>query len=1402
MEGTFIQPMEEDGADMHEEMKINGEEEEGEMEDSEEETDEDSEPEPPHVIRRKVSFADAFGLNLVSVKEFDNVTESEVSQPPVSEATPLLEEFYMSCLFTVPSSPEELDQRLQAQMVELESMELLPGTSTLRGNVRVVNLCYTKSVYARMTLDRWMSHFDLLAEYVPGSSDRKTDRFTFMYTLVPPFEREGARVEICLRYETSMGNFWANNAGMNYALFCHQKGHVKEQGFLVQEESHTYKSKRSCLRAIMRGSAEENTREISTTSTAAAEREAEEASRRDSTDTQSLINREEHETLVDSINSRHRAARLSRVKDYLSQRSQHVPKAHSHDSANSRGVSAQWGDSASFLQKRHKKQSNASPQVLTYHQIPLLTLDWNNDKAHEWGAREKGDIWTGTANMTLSKASEENIENAPPVNDMWEAFSNGTDDSRDEETSVCDAWQAFLNGPSCTEHSGIPESEWLQTAASVSPSNDKEPNAQNTASSQEQEFQVGTDTPTTLHTLAVCQLLSDSLPANVALNTEDLQPAEACVSSPRHDNTVTRDTSQRSQTNSITDSTRIYCLEGATQVSEGSVDSSTECHEHTIWGQGSEDIIRGAEGIGRDEPFTPCTDDLVTSSGESETTDMTAVPESQNATVNDRISQGATLDEGLSSSREGEVTGTALSMMDDKLAFTGTIRKGTKDGERFVFSTSRQGGEEGMVNSCTENKASTDEEIFRPQKREESEISQRCADEMQREEFRQNQNSENPLQENENEIRLVQENADESNRSNTSEEQFTQILIMPSEFQLDESEREDVASNSKASEVFKKTEIEPSYCTRDETKRLIGAEVGMVKVLNEEHNDPAFKHGSMENILLELETGVVSNQREKESSSRDGIIEEQQETIVTYDGKEKVFQDVHDTLGTFSTDKCNTYPVEVVEMRWTHSQDDMKGHREDVGCEISPEEVTENKKNIAKKDTLAELQHQPETLERRVECMSHRDTDESMGIGELKIEVLEDLMGNVENPQGERKNAPADLKELELSAEVESSTRVEHRRLSEGTKDPVTAENTVALEVIESDEMFIERFGEDLITGIWEEVFGGRNPAYNRDTGIVDGLGGKQKVKPDITQDCLFEKDFNDVFSLTELPTDQNSSPCRGLGKTLATESKEFSPIESLSLTTAEQTNLPSETQTDLNTSAHLSKDFSSIVAAQTSRESFTQIKERSVTCRETSRQIKRFGEDLIGRIWDDVFGRREQASKRDTDIVQRMGGKLTGKPDVTPDCLSEKDSNGAFDYGASSLTELSKERNPKEQENCTQMKERPVTRQETGTQREEVVHREGLNRSETSSHKHLSSSSDRLQESDRVAWWIKLNLLRVITGFLICVLLVAGFFCIVFLYDFPAFFALYTFSLCWWFYKWKRHRVKTNKGMVGLAES
>lgn len=183
---------------------------------------------PPPSGSRRVSFADAFGLSLVSVKQFDAWA---VSVPPDPLESDLNEakEYFMAPLFALPQTDEELEMRVQEKKIELESLELLPGTTTLRGVIRVLNLCFDKMVYVRTSLDSWRSHFDLLAEYVPGSHDGEMDRFSFKLTLVPPFGEEGARVDFCLRYETSLGTFWANNNGNNFALCCCEKTKEKTQ---------------------------------------------------------------------------------------------------------------------------------------------------------------------------------------------------------------------------------------------------------------------------------------------------------------------------------------------------------------------------------------------------------------------------------------------------------------------------------------------------------------------------------------------------------------------------------------------------------------------------------------------------------------------------------------------------------------------------------------------------------------------------------------------------------------------------------------------------------------------------------------------------------------------------------------------------------------------------------------------------------------------------------------------------------------------------------------------------------------------------------------------------------------------------------------------------------------------
>uniref|UniRef100_A0A8D3DAR5 CBM21 domain-containing protein n=1 Tax=Scophthalmus maximus TaxID=52904 RepID=A0A8D3DAR5_SCOMX len=206
--------------------------------------DEDCGPEPAHCGSRRVSFADAKGLTLVQVKEFDarDVPKLPGYDSSEGEGKETVDYSLSPLTFSLPLSTEELFVKVRDQKLELETVELLPGTTILKGVIRVLNVSFNKAVYVRTSLDTWCSHFDLLAEYIPGSSDGLMDAFSFKLTLVPPFGERGARVDFCLRYETPAGTFWANNDDRNYVLFCHQIAKDKPQTENV--------NRKSCLKTV------------------------------------------------------------------------------------------------------------------------------------------------------------------------------------------------------------------------------------------------------------------------------------------------------------------------------------------------------------------------------------------------------------------------------------------------------------------------------------------------------------------------------------------------------------------------------------------------------------------------------------------------------------------------------------------------------------------------------------------------------------------------------------------------------------------------------------------------------------------------------------------------------------------------------------------------------------------------------------------------------------------------------------------------------------------------------------------------------------------------------------------------------------------------------------------------
>ncbi|NXE61566.1 PPR3A phosphatase, partial [Calcarius ornatus] len=209
---------------------------------------EEEEADTPTNISRKVSFADAFGFDLVSVKEFDIWEFPNTGQENnVEDEVFPQEEYFFSQQFTLPASQEELLQKVREQKVVLESVLLLPGITSMNGIIRVLNVSFEKQVYVRMTLNNWLTYYDILAEWMPNSCGSETDQFCFKISLVPPFQKDGVKVEFCIRYETSVGTFWANNDDKNYTLICLKKETVQKVDNKSQKEA-TDRSLKGCLK--------------------------------------------------------------------------------------------------------------------------------------------------------------------------------------------------------------------------------------------------------------------------------------------------------------------------------------------------------------------------------------------------------------------------------------------------------------------------------------------------------------------------------------------------------------------------------------------------------------------------------------------------------------------------------------------------------------------------------------------------------------------------------------------------------------------------------------------------------------------------------------------------------------------------------------------------------------------------------------------------------------------------------------------------------------------------------------------------------------------------------------------------------------------------------------------------
>ncbi|KAI5616280.1 protein phosphatase 1 regulatory subunit 3E-like, partial [Silurus asotus] len=181
--------------------------------------------------QKKVRFADSLGLELISIRHFD---DTDVPETPdrfkfkkaralhlnnFDHSNGYTQSTFVETLFTCPGAQSNFQERLRVSRVLLESVET--DEFSISGFVRVVNLAFEKRVTLRYSLNNWLTFIDVPASYVPQSSDGLTDKFHFKI-VTPAFVEGSGSLQFAVRYRVGGDDFWDNNDGKNYKVRRHR----------------------------------------------------------------------------------------------------------------------------------------------------------------------------------------------------------------------------------------------------------------------------------------------------------------------------------------------------------------------------------------------------------------------------------------------------------------------------------------------------------------------------------------------------------------------------------------------------------------------------------------------------------------------------------------------------------------------------------------------------------------------------------------------------------------------------------------------------------------------------------------------------------------------------------------------------------------------------------------------------------------------------------------------------------------------------------------------------------------------------------------------------------------------------------------------------------------------------
>ncbi|XP_069953812.1 protein phosphatase 1 regulatory subunit 3B isoform X1 [Cherax quadricarinatus] len=182
----------------------------------------------PTRLKKKVVFADTQGHPLEEIRV---LTERPDCPPKWSadfveqvtggaKAEAVCDQWELA--FAQPASDYlGMKARLEKDNVTLENVVIKEMENRVQGTVKVRNLSFHKSVIVRYTINNWISHDEIEAEFVPSlsatvASYNLYDTFTFSLPL--PGSTQADKVEFCICFKSEQGEFWDNNNSKNYVI--------------------------------------------------------------------------------------------------------------------------------------------------------------------------------------------------------------------------------------------------------------------------------------------------------------------------------------------------------------------------------------------------------------------------------------------------------------------------------------------------------------------------------------------------------------------------------------------------------------------------------------------------------------------------------------------------------------------------------------------------------------------------------------------------------------------------------------------------------------------------------------------------------------------------------------------------------------------------------------------------------------------------------------------------------------------------------------------------------------------------------------------------------------------------------------------------------------------------------